>query len=101
MKVSDLLKQPKIKLVVGREYEVHQKYATLEAIEGSSVVMRDRWENRFECDPNDLQEKKISARRKLDAKEISKGRSEGYWEMNPDDQWAEDKRLGILDWDGN
>lgn len=39
--------------------------------------------------------------RKLDEKEIANGRSEGYWDMDPRDQWAEDKRLGILDWDGN
>lgn len=40
-------------------------------------------------------------KRKLDDKERDKGRSEGYWDMSPEDQWAEDKRLGILDWDGN
>ena len=39
--------------------------------------------------------------RKLDDKERAKGRSEGYWDMSPENQWAEDKRLGILDWDGN
>jgi len=33
--------------------------------------------------------------------ERSKGRSEGYHSMNARDQWDEDKRLGILDWDGN
>ena len=40
-------------------------------------------------------------KRKLNKKEIAKGRSEGYWDMSAEDQWAEDKRLGILDWDGN
>lgn len=39
--------------------------------------------------------------RELDEKEKARGRSPGYWEMDPRDQWAEDKRLGILDWDGN
>jgi len=39
--------------------------------------------------------------RELDEKEKAKGRSAGYWDMDPRDQWAEDKRLGILDWDGN
>lgn len=34
-------------------------------------------------------------------KEKNKGRTRGYWEMDARDQWAEDKRLGILDWDGN
>lgn len=32
--------------------------------------------------------------------EKAKGRSEGYHQMSAEDQWAEDKRLGILDWDG-
>ena len=40
-------------------------------------------------------------KRKLDDKERSKGRSENYWQMSAEEQWAEDKRLGILDWDGN
>lgn len=39
--------------------------------------------------------------RKLNAKEKAKGRSRDYWDMSPEDQWAEDKRLGILDWDGS
>ncbi len=28
------------------------------------------------------------------------GRSKGYYKMSASDQWAEDKRKGILDWDG-
>jgi hypothetical protein len=36
----------------------------------------------------------------LTPQEKAKGRSEGYWEMSADAQWTEDKRLGILDWDG-
>lgn len=39
--------------------------------------------------------------RKLDEKEKAKGRSEGYHDMDARAQWDEDKRLGILDWDGN
>jgi hypothetical protein len=38
--------------------------------------------------------------RKINDLERSKGRSENYWQMSPQDQWDEDKRLGILDWDG-
>lgn len=34
-------------------------------------------------------------------KDKSKGRSIGYWDLDPRDQWAEDKRLGILYWGGN
>lgn len=33
--------------------------------------------------------------------ERRKGRSENYWDKSAEGQWAEDKRLGILDWDGN
>lgn len=44
-------------------------------------------------------EKKPS--RELDGKERAKGRSDGYWDMPSEAQWAEDKHLGILDWDGN
>lgn len=32
--------------------------------------------------------------------ERSKGRSKNFYSMTPEDQWAEDKRLGLLDWDG-
>jgi len=39
--------------------------------------------------------------RKLSATEKSLGRSEGYHDLEPSEQWAEDKRLGILDWDGS
>ena len=39
--------------------------------------------------------------RELNEKERAKGRSENYWGMSAEEQWAEDKRLGILDWDGN
>ena len=40
-------------------------------------------------------------KRKLDEKEKAKGRSSTYWVMDAREQWSEDKRLGILDWDGN
>ncbi len=38
--------------------------------------------------------------RTLTPQEIAKGRSSTYYEMTVEEQWAEDKRLGILDWDG-
>jgi hypothetical protein len=28
-------------------------------------------------------------------------RSANYWDMSSEEQWQEDKRLGILDWDGD
>jgi hypothetical protein len=31
----------------------------------------------------------------------AKMRAPHYRDMSPEDQWAEDKRLGILDWDGS
>lgn len=39
--------------------------------------------------------------KKLTPQEKAKGRSSNYWQMSAEDQWAEDKRLGILDWDGS
>tara|TARA_Y100000310_G_C20701093_1_gene829958 strand:+ start:5269 stop:5748 length:480 start_codon:yes stop_codon:yes gene_type:complete len=42
----------------------------------------------------------VNAGRELDENEIKVGRSSNYWQMSPQDQWDEDKRLGILDWDG-
>lgn len=36
----------------------------------------------------------------LTDKEISKGRVPEYWERSAEEQREEDKRLGILDWDG-
>jgi hypothetical protein len=38
--------------------------------------------------------------RKISDLERSKGRSESYHSLTARDQWDEDKRLGILDWDG-
>lgn len=38
--------------------------------------------------------------RELQLLEIRVGRSESFYKMSARDQWAEDKRLGILDWDG-
>lgn len=38
--------------------------------------------------------------KKITKKERQKGRSEKYYNLSPREQWAEDKRLGILDWDG-
>lgn len=38
--------------------------------------------------------------KQINNKERALGRSEGYWGLSPQDQWDEDKRLGILDWDG-
>lgn len=32
--------------------------------------------------------------------ERSKGRSEDYYQLSSEEQWMEDKKLGILDWDG-
>jgi hypothetical protein len=45
-----------------------------------------------------LPRKKI--RRKITTQERAKGRSEEYWQLNPEEQWAQDKKLGILDWEG-
>jgi len=33
--------------------------------------------------------------------EKAKGRSSDYHQMSAREQWEEDKRLGILDWDGS
>lgn len=44
---------------------------------------------------------RVPRQRKITAKEKAKGRSEDYWQKSFEDQWAEDKRLGILDWDGS
>jgi hypothetical protein len=38
--------------------------------------------------------------RKTSDLERSKGRSGWYWQMDPREQWEEDKRNGLLDWDG-
>ncbi|MDO8640757.1 MAG: hypothetical protein Q7R33_04370 [Nitrosarchaeum sp.] len=38
--------------------------------------------------------------RKTTALERSMGRSKNYWQKSNQEQWAEDKALGILDWDG-
>jgi len=45
--------------------------------------------------------KKKKQPRRINEKEREKGRSADYWQMDVHDQWEEDKRLGILDWDGN
>lgn len=44
--------------------------------------------------------KKKEKSRKISQIERDKGRSEDYWQTSPQEQWDEDKRLGILDWDG-
>lgn len=38
--------------------------------------------------------------KKISAKERKLGRSEDYYQLSPEDQWEEDSRLGLLDWDG-
>lgn len=48
-----------------------------------------------------MKDKENTKRRELDEKEKAKGRSTDYWQLSNQDQWDEDKRLGILDWDGN
>ena len=45
-------------------------------------------------------EEKPEERREITQVERDKGRSSGYWELSSQEQWDEDKRLGILDWDG-
>ena len=39
--------------------------------------------------------------KKLSKVEKAFGRSPDYHDMTPQEQWNEDKRLGILDWDGS
>lgn len=63
-------------------------------------VMSHTWQQKIDTYAL-LIEKFFPPKRELSPKEKEKGRSSGYWEMEPEDQWAEDKRLGILDWDGN
>lgn len=57
-KLKSWWRTPKpVKLVIGKEYEVLQQFATLEAIEGDTAVMRNRWDSRFEVNIGDLKEK--------------------------------------------
>lgn len=37
----------------------------------------------------------------ISVKEREKGRSENYYQLSLQEQWDQDKSLGILDWDGN
>jgi len=52
-------------------------------------------------DTKNILTKFFPPKRKLDEKERAQGRSEDYWEMSSESQWAEDKCLGLLDWDGD
>lgn len=56
---------------------------------------------RFEIAEVVPKEEKVGKPRRLNEKEIAKGRSSTYYQMSGQEQWDEDKRLGILDWDGN
>lgn len=47
-----------------------------------------------------IQEKNFRPVRKITELERSKGRSENFYSLSNEDQWAQDKRLGLLDWDG-
>lgn len=38
--------------------------------------------------------------RKISEKERKLGRSEDYYQLGTEDQWEEDSRLGLLDWNG-
>jgi hypothetical protein len=40
-------------------------------------------------------------KRELSEVEIILGRSQNYYQMTSEEQWDEDKRLGILDWDAS
>lgn len=44
--------------------------------------------------------KKKKAKKKQSSLAIRVGRSTNYAQMSGEDQWAEDKASGILDWDG-
>ena len=44
--------------------------------------------------------KKVKAKPALTPAEEAKGRTPDYHSLSPREQWAQDKRLGILDWDG-
>lgn len=48
-----------MKIKVGKEYEVQQRFATVEQVCGSTVVCRDRFDNVFECDIGYVKEKKL------------------------------------------
>lgn len=61
----------------------------LKALQGKTV--------RVSCGNVHLREKPMP---KISATERSLGRSEGYHDLSPREQWDEDKRNGILDWDG-
>ena len=42
----------------------------------------------------------MSKKRELNELEQRVGRSESYYKLSAREQWDEDKRKGILDWDG-
>lgn len=50
-------KTKEVKLVIGKEYEVLQQFATLEAIEGDEVLMCNRFDSFFRVNKFDLKEK--------------------------------------------
>lgn len=39
-------------------------------------------------------------KREINDLERSKGRSENYYQMSPQEQWDDDKKNKLLDWDG-
>ena len=43
----------------------------------------------------------MSKKRELSELEIRVGRSESYHKLSAREQWDDDKRKGILDWDGS
>jgi hypothetical protein len=43
---------------------------------------------------------KAELKKVINDRERSKGRSENYYDMTSGEQWAEDRRLNLLDWDG-
>lgn len=47
-----------------------------------------------------INSRQTKSSRKINAKEKAKGRSENYYQLSEQEQWNEDERLGILDWDG-
>lgn len=53
-----------LKIEVGKEYEVQQRFAVVEQVCGSTVVCRDRWDQVFECDIGYVKEKHIPKKSK-------------------------------------
>lgn len=98
-KANNFIIDPKVLEVMLLEVFYKSSVKEIMEIVGLSNLVEFQEKSEVTIEETD-EDKVFFAKKKQRELRIRVGRNESYYKMSAEDQWTEDKRKGILDWDG-